>query len=1261
MTTESGAPVTPTHESPEQQQLFQQEHQQEHESPLQPLIDTRLSWRPFYLRRAVVLAFATAFAAILIAIEVLLALSDKNDGLGTGNRSQQYLWAYGPTALLTIVSALWGRTEYQSKVAAPWIQLSRLNKAASQTLLLDYLADWQPYSAVKAFRNGDYVVSIAATVSMVLKMLIVLSTGLISLSWTTVTRDSYPLTVQDAFVGKLGPLQGDIGWYTLLGVVDGNLSYPAGLSEDYAFQSTGAEGLPGTAETRAVVDGFENSLDCEPAGFSLEYGEPWEVHRNLLMRFSLTSTGCNVTGWESRGPYKNSGEQCNGGYEDSRNCTMPIARFEPVQCDGVEGEAGRRMLPLFANTTWFEDFSKNYTDGRGVTWPTYNMSIPASAQLLCVPTYSIGPVEVVSNRSSQRVRPVPGGAKRTLESVNAWSIMDAYLENLYTPASQSEGLSSSYSGNFSGITLSYDYAMLYALRTSLPPDIPATNLYDPAFLQGLITDHYRQAAAPIVKSNLMQPTEVQITGSMVMDGDRIVVRTWAAQTMAALTGFCLIMAAVASFLVPRKGLLPQGPSTIPGLASMLVNSPDLSEALRLCGDADGKSLGRILQSSAFQSGVASDPISGQPCFVIRNTQRKNSPDMDKAWPQFRSLHAHPLIFHPATRTALSLVLCGLIIALELLLRKSNKDQGLGDAGDDAYIHYTWTAIPAIAFGLLSITISAMDFKTRSLAPYAALQQPVDTRQFMSLDFLDMSMPRAIWREARLVNIGTLAITIAFLIASFFTTFSASLFRAQSLPIVSSALLRVNSSFDPELNGISDYTTGMRASLILENNASYPKFTHGDMAFLQLLPPLSTDLDPQLDAENLVTEAVVPAVRGRMECRDYDGSQIQINHTTGYNDLGRNDPLGVSIDGESCGRIPGDEYLSWRHDAVISTYPNMTYFGAAKQTWYVNADHEIRGCSDLLYIWGRMDNSTTPQITHIAAMGCNVSFEALDVATTFVGPSLDMDPTRPPRPLTETVRPSSVPPRSPYFSAQEWIYHSLAAMPSGADNLDAFFSTLVTSRWALPRPLLGAPAAAPAVRDAIKLHHGIILAQLLNVHRLPANETNATLADPRLGDSEAELVINATITEPDARRRVIQDGVATRIMQATLGATLVLLVVNWVWNRDGDAVLGGSPTSVAVGMALVCGGNLLEVLPSGAEWIRNKEMETALAGGGKTSFWMGWGKVEDEEGRERGGENEGGVSRFGIFRIPGDDDMSDGESGALEGREGRGSSHIGLSI
>lgn len=66
-----------------------------------------LPWRPVYLRHSIIASFVVIFILVLVAIEVLLAYSNKNFGIAEGSDSggQHYLWTYGPTALLTLVAA----------------------------------------------------------------------------------------------------------------------------------------------------------------------------------------------------------------------------------------------------------------------------------------------------------------------------------------------------------------------------------------------------------------------------------------------------------------------------------------------------------------------------------------------------------------------------------------------------------------------------------------------------------------------------------------------------------------------------------------------------------------------------------------------------------------------------------------------------------------------------------------------------------------------------------------------------------------------------------------------------------------------------------------------------------------------------------------------------------------------------------------------------------------------------------------------------
>ena len=150
--------------------------------PTPDLKDLPMQWRPFYLRRTVLLGFISVFVSIAVAIESLLAVSNRDHGLATSTSSVHYLWTYGPTAFLTGLAALWARTEYQSQIIVPWNRLSQKMAPASDSLLLNYIFQSLPFAILNSLRKRDFIVSIARIVSIILKIVITLSTGLISLA-----------------------------------------------------------------------------------------------------------------------------------------------------------------------------------------------------------------------------------------------------------------------------------------------------------------------------------------------------------------------------------------------------------------------------------------------------------------------------------------------------------------------------------------------------------------------------------------------------------------------------------------------------------------------------------------------------------------------------------------------------------------------------------------------------------------------------------------------------------------------------------------------------------------------------------------------------------------------------------------------------------------------------------------------------------------------------------------------------------------------
>ncbi|KAK0638804.1 hypothetical protein B0T16DRAFT_462544 [Cercophora newfieldiana] len=383
-----------------------------------------------------------------------------------------------------------------------------------------------------------------------------------------------------------------------------------------------------------------------------------------------------------------------------------------------------------------------------------------------------------------------------------------------------------------------------------------------------------------------------------------------------------------------------------------------------------------------------DPPSGHAQFVLLQT-----PDDGQGPPppstQINSGHTQPALAHPVTRTVLCVVLAGLITALELTLRKSTNETGLGDVGDDTYIHSAWTTAPAIVLGTLAMVISSMDFQVRSLAPYIALKRAggATTKRLMALNLLDASVPRILLKELRLKEFGALAATVAFLVASLFTIFSPSLFQTLTLPATVSLVLRANQSFPPSLDLSYDFASpdaphkkGLHtASLILAGNLSYPRFTYKTLASPQfLLEPIPDRTNSDLPTISI--KAVISAVRGKPHCRTYDSSQIRPNLT-----------IEPKLNGFRLTLPVEEQYLSATFDP--EGFLDITWiYASANTTYFATSDRSFdRALSySWFYFWGKLDVNSSPAVQHVAGMGCNFTVEAVDADMTLSGIDLNID-------------------------------------------------------------------------------------------------------------------------------------------------------------------------------------------------------------------------------------------------------------------------------
>lgn len=133
------------------------------------IIPPLCTWRPIYLQPVIQISALCAFFALAVTIEVLQVISVRRDGLATSRENIHYLWTYGPTAILTLIAAAWGRVAFQAQLVIPWYRLMQGPVEAEKSILLDYFDMLSPVAIWKSLRSHDWIVSISLAVGLIIQ------------------------------------------------------------------------------------------------------------------------------------------------------------------------------------------------------------------------------------------------------------------------------------------------------------------------------------------------------------------------------------------------------------------------------------------------------------------------------------------------------------------------------------------------------------------------------------------------------------------------------------------------------------------------------------------------------------------------------------------------------------------------------------------------------------------------------------------------------------------------------------------------------------------------------------------------------------------------------------------------------------------------------------------------------------------------------------------------------------------------------------
>ncbi|KAI0888810.1 uncharacterized protein GGS22DRAFT_152402 [Annulohypoxylon maeteangense] len=691
--------------------------------------------------------------------------------------------------------------------------------------------------------------------------------------------------------------------------------------------------------------------------------------------------------------------------------------------------------------------------------------------------------------------------------------------------------------------------------------------------------------------------------------NRLFVTTGTAHAMAGISGFCSLLLIFMIFRSPRHGILPRSPATIIDMAALMYPSQRFTRSLENRGALSEKDIHTSLESTKYRAYASVDKEVRQrkPFYlhVIEGIEKDTySPEGSKDISV-----RHPLVLHPTSRTAMSVVVILVVVTLEYLFQRSDKGSGIVDLENTDRVPYAWTILPAIVLSLISIYYGTVETQMRLLAPYNNLLKGSKFELTLSLDLVDRFAITSLVSAAKFKLHMVVASIATSFVAFFLTIAASSLFSSMDVP---------NPSTDVQLSALNtfNYATFWDAnyddgSLILGASLDYSPFTYEDLAFpqLQLNKEQSNKSSNTMQSDDIDITATVPAARSSLGCRIFDSSAIQASFEPNSN-VAMTSPLNIKISQDNCTdvTIQVDDLQDW----VASNF----YFGIANpgSTSWRGADWvdtQAQNCGDYLYAWGQVPDKTRNNVSAVSAMVCNETAQELNVKATFLGPSLEIRPDHSPQPDEDSAHVVSQ-----FPVCQDGLFRKENCKDMGAmyENLrhidtphvlDRFFSILTSpaGRLALDVASLGDESAAQSVSDAIISQHKMLRAHAFgSAGRLWPNSTDSS-SDDNTTSTQAAFSLPAKIQYTTTRTRLVQDAISTRILEGLLLAILFLSLLSW-YAMPNTKLLPRDPCSIASVVALLADGNIFDLLPPNAQMMSNKELKDFFGDG---IFYM---KIEE---------------------------------------------------
>jgi Protein of unknown function (DUF3433) len=648
-------------------------------------------WNPVWLHSVVLSGFILLFLALLAGLIILWHFGELENGITTDITDNHYAWTYGPTALLVVIGVAWRQVDFYCRTLAPWSHLRHGPASAQITLLLDYVSPIFPKALGTAAANHEWTVLASGLGILLLRIVIVFSTGLLVLTPTPVSKSIDNAIVNSKFVGTdytTEPNAMDTNLMRYYGIQEQGMEYEYGTTANVAYETLDTRTVLPNATVRTTVNGMFPFFDCEIVEPKLEafsWGNDGEFPYadTLDLNFTLTRSNCPpqiffpdicqpTEGSCPTGQHIVSGE----GFNWLNTVNDPLSELDPCA----------NLYSLGIVELYFERI-----DGHPVnTSAAWNVTMPTVVGIVCSIGYTIDSVNVTLNT-----------AKHTAaSSVNTTGPLHHVANILpgYSYYNLSADVQNEVNSNDLPIQTEAPYIYDFAKLLAIMNGGSAVALLDSGVLKGTAEKAFKGVAVQIANNYLRTSDSRKVAAEMSYLDQKLQIRIVSVWAMG--IGFVLLALMTLTILVWRpRDVVSRSTNSIAAKAAILAASPELQGLLQGAGNLSGPQLNARLSETAARSRVANEQgyqtlsVESASSQVAYGQLPPASSGKDAWW--------RPMSTSFWFMALASTLPVGVIIALEVLQHESDKHNGLVNISATSIVDHS---LPSI---LASITMTSM--------------------------------------------------------------------------------------------------------------------------------------------------------------------------------------------------------------------------------------------------------------------------------------------------------------------------------------------------------------------------------------------------------------------------------------------------------------------------------------------------------------------------------------------------------------------------